>query len=79
MYWLYGNVDSLGLGRHPTKLAESSGVANSTITGLLKTLEKRGYCQRLPYVEDGRKVVVHLANDDREMMEKVSKLQVDTE
>jgi len=79
LYWLYGNVDSLGLGRHPTKPDESSGVANSTITGLLKTLEKRGYCQRFPYAEDGRKVVVHLTNDGREMMEEVSKLQGDTE
>lgn len=54
-----------------TKLAESSGVANSTITGPLKTLEKRGYCKRVPYAEDGRKVVVHLTNDGREMMEKI--------
>ena len=54
-----------------TKLAESSGVANSTSTDLLKTLEKRKYCKRVPYAEDGRKVFVHLTNDSKEMIEKI--------
>jgi|ETNmetMinimDraft_8_1059916.scaffolds.fasta_scaffold07070_1 DNA-binding MarR family transcriptional regulator len=62
--WVWGDMLT-------TKLAESSGLANSTITGLLKTLEKRNYCQRIPYSEDGRKIVVHLTNEGRKMMEEI--------
>ena len=43
----------------------------STLTGILITLEKHGYCQRLAHTNAARRVVVHINNPGEELMEKV--------
>ena len=41
------------------------------MTGILITLEKHGYCQRVPHSEDARRVVVHITPAGEELMEKL--------
>ena len=51
--WVWGDLET-------AKLAKNSGIAKSTLTGILITLEKHGYCQRLAHSNDARRVVVHI-------------------
>jgi len=62
--WVWGDLET-------AKLAKNSGIAKSTLTGILKTLEKHGYCQRAPHPSDARRVVVHITKTGEELMEKV--------
>lgn len=51
--WIWGDQQT----RH---LAEEAGVTKGTLTGVLKTLEKRGLAQRRGHEGDGRLVLVGL-------------------
>lgn len=51
--WIWGDQET----RH---LAAEAGVTKGTLTGVLKTLEARGFVRRRPHEGDGRLVVVHL-------------------
>ncbi|MEP7026316.1 MAG: MarR family transcriptional regulator [Actinomycetota bacterium] len=51
--WIWGDQQT----RH---LAEEAGVTKGTLTGVLKTLEKRGLVRRRAHDEDGRLVLVSL-------------------
>ena len=49
--WVWGPKESRAL-------AEESGISKSTLTGVVKTLERLGLVARVPHVSDGRKVLV---------------------
>jgi MarR family transcriptional regulator, organic hydroperoxide resistance regulator len=51
--WIWGDQQT----RH---LAEEAGVTKGTLTGVLKTLEKRGLARRRTHQDDGRLVLVSL-------------------
>jgi MarR family transcriptional regulator, organic hydroperoxide resistance regulator len=51
--WIWGEQQT----RH---LAEEAGVTKGTLTGVLKTLEKRGLAKRRAHAGDGRLVLVSL-------------------
>jgi MarR family transcriptional regulator, organic hydroperoxide resistance regulator len=51
--WIWGDQQT----RH---LADEAGVTKGTLTGVLKTLEKRGLTRRRAHQEDGRLVLVSL-------------------
>ena len=62
--WVWGDLET-------AKLAKNAGIAKSTLTGILKTLEKYGYCKRIPHYKDARRVVVHITKTGENLMEKV--------
>jgi MarR family transcriptional regulator, organic hydroperoxide resistance regulator len=49
--WVWGAMES----RH---LAAETGVTKGTLTGIVKTLERRGLCERTEHATDRRRVVV---------------------
>jgi DNA-binding MarR family transcriptional regulator len=57
--WIWGEQET----RH---LAAESGVTKGTLTGVLKTLERRGFVRRDAHPVDGRLVVVRLEPAGRE-------------
>lgn len=60
--WIWGDQET----RH---LAAEAGVTKGTLTGVLKTLEGRGFVRRRPHDGDGRLVVVHLKAAGRRAIE----------
>ena len=60
--WIWGDQQT----RH---LAAEAGVTKGTLTGVLKTLEKRDLAQRRGHEEDGRLVMVTLRPRGREVIE----------
>ena len=51
--WIWGEQET-------RYLAAEAGVTKGTLTGVLKTLERRGFVRRHPHPVDGRLVVVRL-------------------
>ena len=49
--WVWGPKESHAL-------AEESGISKSTLTGVVKTLERLGFAKRRPHAADGRRVLV---------------------
>ena len=49
--WVWGPKESRAL-------AEESGISKSTLTGVVKTLERLGFAARKPHTKDGRRVFV---------------------
>ena len=49
--WVWGPKESYAL-------AEESGISKSTLTGVVKTLERLGLAARQPHASDGRRVLV---------------------
>ena len=49
--WVWGPKESYAL-------AEESGISKSTLTGVVKTLERLGLAARKPHAADGRRVLV---------------------
>jgi DNA-binding MarR family transcriptional regulator len=41
------------------ELATEAGITGGTLTGVLGTLERRGFVKRKPHPSDGRRVIVH--------------------
>jgi len=64
LIWVWGDLET-------AKLAKNAGIAKSTLSGILITLEKHGYCQRVPHSDDARKVVVHITPAGEKLMEKL--------
>ena len=62
--WIWGDQQT----RH---LAAEAGVTKGTLTGVLKTLEKRGLARRRGHDEDGRLVLVSLETKGREVIERL--------
>ena len=62
--WVWGDLET-------AKLAKNAGIAKSTLTGILITLEKHGYCQRLAHPNDARRVVDHITKAGEDLMEEV--------
>jgi|SRR5579859_7509451 len=62
--WIWGDQQT----RH---LAAEAGVTKGTLTGVLKTLEKRGLARRHAHVSDGRLVLVSLEPSGREVIERL--------
>jgi MarR family transcriptional regulator, organic hydroperoxide resistance regulator len=62
--WIWGDQQT----RH---LAEEAGVTKGTLTGVLKTLEKRGLARRRGHDEDGRLVLVSLEPAGQEVIERL--------
>jgi MarR family transcriptional regulator, organic hydroperoxide resistance regulator len=62
--WIWGDQQT----RH---LADEAGVTKGTLTGVLKTLEKRGLTRRRAHDEDGRLVLVSLESKGAAMIERV--------
>jgi DNA-binding MarR family transcriptional regulator len=62
--WIWGDQQT----RH---LAEEAGVTKGTLTGVLKTLEKRGLARRRGHDADGRLVLVGLEPRGREVIERL--------
>jgi MarR family transcriptional regulator, organic hydroperoxide resistance regulator len=60
--WIWGEQET----RH---LAAEAGVTKGTLTGVLKTLEGRGYVQRHPHPDDRRLVTVRLEPAGRRAIE----------
>lgn len=59
--WIWGEQET----RH---LAAEAGVTKGTLTGVLKTLERRGFVLRHPHPVDGRLVVVRLEPAGRDAL-----------
>jgi len=62
--WIWGDQQT----RH---LADEAGVTKGTLTGVLKTLERRGLTRRRTHDEDGRLVLVSLEPKGAAMIERV--------
>jgi MarR family transcriptional regulator, organic hydroperoxide resistance regulator len=62
--WIWGDQQT----RH---LAEEAGVTKGTLTGVLKTLEKRGLARRRAHAEDGRLVLVSLEPKGEAVIERL--------
>ena len=62
--WVWGDLET-------ATLAKNAGIAKSTLTGILTTLEKHGYCRKEPHSDDGRRVVVHITQAGENLMEEV--------
>ena len=50
------------------EVAEESGISKATLTGILKTLEKRGLVKRTKSSSDGRLVLVSLTKSGKSLM-----------
>ena len=64
MLWIWGDQQT----RH---LAAEAGVTKGTLTGVLKTLEKRGLTRRRAHDEDGRLVLVSLEPTGLDVIERL--------
>lgn len=62
--WIWGEQET----RH---LAAEAGVTKGTLTGVLKTLEKRGLVRRHPHQSDGRLVLVRLEPAGQAVIERL--------
>jgi DNA-binding MarR family transcriptional regulator len=62
--WIWGEQQT----RH---LAAEAGITKGTLTGVLKTLEKRGLVQRHAHHQDGRLVLVTLEPKGQGMIERL--------
>ncbi len=62
--WVWGD-------RETAQLAEDASLAKGTLSGMLTTLEKAGHVTRHRHGSDGRRVVVHLEDAGRDLIEDV--------
>lgn len=63
--WVWGDMES-------NRLASRAGVTKGTLTGVVKTLEKRGLCVRQGHSQDRRRVIVALSDEGRKTVEAVA-------
>jgi DNA-binding MarR family transcriptional regulator len=59
--WIWDEMET----RH---VAAEAGISKGTLTGVVKTLEKRGLIERLPHPQDGRLVLLRLAEEGSTLM-----------
>lgn len=62
--WVFGRMETY-------QLAEECGVAKGTLTGIVSTLEKRGFAERRPHASDGRRKLVQLTRKGKSLMKKL--------
>ena len=62
--WVWGPMESRAL-------AEESGISKSTLTGVVKTLERLGFASRKPHAMDGRRVFVQATREGIAAMRKI--------
>ena len=62
--WVWGPKESYAL-------AEESGISKSTLTGVVKTLERLGLAARKPHAVDGRRVLVQATRKGISTMRKI--------
>lgn len=53
------------------ELAQRSGLAPASVTGLVNRLERKGFARRVPHPQDGRRVLVEI---DRERVAEIAPL-----
>lgn len=53
------------------QLADEAGITTGTLTGVLKTLERKGLAQRRPHDTDRRRVLVAATDEGRAVIERV--------
>ncbi len=51
----------------PNEIADRLIISRATVTGLLDSLEKRGYAQRIPHLSDRRMLLVQLTDRGRQV------------
>ena len=62
--WVWGPMET-------KQLAQETGVAKSTLTGILKTLERGGYSERCPHPEDKRRVIASATPAGQALMQEI--------
>ena len=62
--WVWGPKESYAL-------AEESGISKSTLTGVVKTLERLGLAARQPHASDGRRVLVRATRKGMAAMRRI--------
>ena len=62
--WVWGPKESYAL-------AEESGISKSTLTGVVKTLERLDLVARTPHVSDGRRVLVRATRKGMATMRRI--------
>ena len=62
--WVWGPKESYAL-------AEESGISKSTLTGVVKTLERLGLAARKPHAADGRRVLVQATRKGTSTMRRI--------
>ncbi len=62
--WVWGDSES-------HKVASRAGITKGTLTGVVKTLEKRALCARIPHGSDKRRVIVGITPLGESIIEKV--------
>ncbi|TQJ86851.1 MarR family winged helix-turn-helix transcriptional regulator [Streptomyces sp. SLBN-31] len=62
--WIWGESET----RH---VAEEAGISKGTLTGVSRTLEKRGLVKRAGHPSDGRLVLLSLTEEGEELMREV--------
>ena len=62
--WVWGSRESY-------VLAEESGISRSTLTGVVKTLERLGFAARKPHAKDGRRVLVQATRKGLSVMREI--------
>ena len=62
--WVWGPKESYAL-------AEESGISKSTLTGVVKTLERLGLATRQPHASDGRRVLVRATRKGMAAMRRI--------
>ena len=51
----------------PNEIADRLIISRATVTGLIDSLEKRGYAQRIPHLSDRRMLLVQLTDRGRQV------------
>jgi len=53
------------------QLAAEAGITGGTLTGVLITLERRGFARRRPHATDGRRVIAHATAKGRKVVDSI--------
>lgn len=62
--WVFGKMES-------HQLADECGIAKGTLTGIVTTLEKRGFAARQPHTTDKRRKYVQLTRKGKRLMKRL--------
>jgi DNA-binding MarR family transcriptional regulator len=57
--------------RESNELATEAGITGGTLTGVLSTLERRGFAKRKAHPSDGRRVIVHPTAKGRRTIDEI--------
>ena len=69
-----GILADAGSALPPNQIAERLIISRATVTGLLDSLEKRGYVRRLPHSTDRRMLLIELTDAGRQVAHEFRKL-----